>query len=122
MMADLMGDHIGLGKVVRGTELVFHVVVERQIDIDLAISGAIKRTHGRLCRAAGRIHMTARIITIVPMPMSPLRPGHQWEDESRRLSVGNQSLLLLRHRRGGLQHCHSGAPVSTTCFSPWAIV
>jgi len=59
-MADLMGDHIGLGEVAGGGEAPGHLVEELQIEIDLLIAGAVERAHRRTGEAAGRVHAAAK--------------------------------------------------------------
>ncbi len=55
MMADLMGDHVGLREVAGRAELIAQLVVEGQIDIDLPVVGAVKRSGLGACLAAGRV-------------------------------------------------------------------
>jgi len=52
-MPDLMRDHIGLGEVTRRPKAAFEFLIEVEIDVNLFVTGAVKRTHGRLTQAAG---------------------------------------------------------------------
>ena len=54
MVAYLVCHDIGLGELARRAQLVAQRLVKAQVDIDLLVTGAIKRTHGGLSRAAGR--------------------------------------------------------------------
>ncbi|MNS93263.1 hypothetical protein D3C72_1274250 [compost metagenome] len=54
VMADLVGDHVGLREIARRLETVLQFVEEGQVDIHLAVAGAVERPHGRLAGAAGR--------------------------------------------------------------------
>ena len=56
VVAHLMRDHIGLGEIAGRAELVLHVLVEGEVDVDLLVARAIERAHGRLRHAAGRLH------------------------------------------------------------------
>ena len=53
MVADLVGDDIGLGKIAGRAELVAQIVVKGQVDINLVVARTVKRPHGRLRHAAG---------------------------------------------------------------------
>ncbi len=57
MMANLMGNDIGLGKIARRAKPRFHVLIKAQIDIDLLIERTIEGTHGSLRHAAGRLNI-----------------------------------------------------------------
>src|SRR5262245_3422776 len=57
MMANLVGDDIGLGKIAGRAEARFHVLIKTQIDIDLLIERTIEGAHGRLRHAAGRLNI-----------------------------------------------------------------
>ena len=54
MVADLVGDHVGLGEIAGGAEAPFELVVEAQVDIELVVSGAVEGAHGRAGHPAGR--------------------------------------------------------------------
>ena len=60
VMADLVGDHVGLREVAGRAEAIAQVAVEVEIDVDLLVGRAVERTHRRLRRAAGRAHHAAR--------------------------------------------------------------
>lgn len=53
MMTNLMGDHIGLGKLARRFELAGQLLKEAQVQINLLIDGAIERADRRVGKAAG---------------------------------------------------------------------
>src|SRR5690554_3287709 len=59
VMADLVRDDIGLGKVARGLVAGFQVMVERQVDIHLAVSRTIKGANSGIGRTAGRLYVIA---------------------------------------------------------------
>ena len=50
MMADLVGDHVGLGELARGLEPLRELLVEGQVDVELLVGGAVERSD----RGAGR--------------------------------------------------------------------
>src|SRR5215831_9265548 len=52
-MADLVGDHVGLGKVAWRTKAVLQLAVESKVDVDLAVERTIERPHRRLTDATG---------------------------------------------------------------------
>ena len=54
VVADFMGDDVGLGEVARCFEAAAQLVVEGEIDVDLLVDRAIERTHRRLADAACR--------------------------------------------------------------------
>src|SRR5690606_19082526 len=55
VVADLVGNDIGLGKVARGAELVAQLVVEGEVNVDLLVVGTVERPARRLCHAAARL-------------------------------------------------------------------
>ncbi len=55
-MADLVGDHVGLGEIAGRPEAVFQVLVKAQVNLDPVILGAIEGPHGCLGEAAGGLH------------------------------------------------------------------
>ncbi len=78
-MADLMRDHIGLGEIARHVESVLQLLVERQVDIDLLVVGAIERPHGRRARAAGRanaagIEHQLRVLVALAVALEDIGP------------------------------------------------
>ena len=54
MMAHFMGNHISARELTGSTKLTAHGVEEVHVQIDLVVTRAVKRPHGRLSRAAGR--------------------------------------------------------------------
>src|SRR5687768_4335024 len=52
VVADLMGDDIGLGGVARGAEALAQFVEEVRIDVDPLVAGAVEGPHRRLAHAA----------------------------------------------------------------------
>ena len=74
VMAHLMGDHIALRRIAVGAQLVLHVLVEGQVDIDLAVTRTVKRSHLRLRTAASRLneaskeHECRRLISLAHLP------------------------------------------------------
>ena len=59
-MTDLMGNHISLGKIARRTHLGSQIMIKTQVDIDFAVGGTIKWSHGRLSKSTGRFHRTGK--------------------------------------------------------------
>ncbi len=59
VMADLMGEDIGLGEVALHLEAVLQLLIEAEVDINFLVVGAIEGTHGRHPRPAGRAHRAA---------------------------------------------------------------
>ena len=57
MMADLMGDDIGLGEIAAGAEPVLELAIEAEVEIDLLVERAVERTHGGHRIAASRAHL-----------------------------------------------------------------
>ena len=53
VMADLMGDDIGLGEVAGRAEALRQLVEEGRVDVDLLVGRAVERPHRRLAHAAG---------------------------------------------------------------------
>ena len=53
VVADFVGDDVGLGKVAGGTELVLETAVEVKIYIDLLVGGAVEGADGSLGGATG---------------------------------------------------------------------
>ncbi|MNT78083.1 hypothetical protein D3C72_2172830 [compost metagenome] len=53
MVADFVRDDIGLRKVARSAELLFKLVEEAHVEIDLAVAGAVERARCRRRKAAG---------------------------------------------------------------------
>ena len=56
MMPDLMGDHISLRKIASCAQLVLHILVEGQVDVNLLIQRTVKWTHCGLRHAASGLH------------------------------------------------------------------
>src|SRR5687768_1574518 len=56
VMAYLMRDHIGLSKISRRVEPPAQLFIERQVDIDLLVTGTIKRTNSGARPATSRIN------------------------------------------------------------------
>ena len=56
VMPDLVGDHVSLGEIARGLELLFQLLKEAKVEVDLLIGRAVKRPDGRAGVAAGRSH------------------------------------------------------------------
>ena len=54
MVADLVGDDIGLGEAAGRAEAARQLVEEAEVEVDLAVGRTIERAHGRLALAAPR--------------------------------------------------------------------
>src|SRR5262245_17832837 len=55
VMADFVGDHVGLGEVARRSEALAQFTVEGKVDVKLLIGAAVERTCRRLAITAGRL-------------------------------------------------------------------
>ncbi len=55
VMADFVGDDVGLREVTRSVQLLLHLIVETEIDVDLVVTGTIERSGRRSGRAACRL-------------------------------------------------------------------
>lgn len=80
MVADLMGDNIGLGKVAWCLETIFQFVEKGKVDIDLLVTGTVEGASGRLGQAAGRFHRIAkedqmRLLVGLSLLLEQGRPG-----------------------------------------------
>src|SRR6516225_6356399 len=58
-MAKLVSDHVSLAELARRAQAIGQLVEEAQVDIDLLVRRAIKRTGSRLGGAAGRCRVVA---------------------------------------------------------------
>ena len=56
VVPDLVGDHVGLGEVAGGAELLGQRVEEAQVDVHLVVPRAVEGPDGRVLGAAGRVH------------------------------------------------------------------
>ena len=56
MMSDLVGDHISLCKFPSCAQLVLHVLIEGQVDVNLLIQRTVKWAHCGLSHAASGLH------------------------------------------------------------------
>ena len=52
VMSDLVGNHIGFGKITRRSEPLLQFIKKFKIQIDLFIAGAIERAHRSVSHAA----------------------------------------------------------------------
>src|SRR5215831_4163520 len=110
VMADLVGDDVGLGEIARGADLVAQVAVERQIDVELVIARTVEGAHCRLGEAAGRLHGAAEQhearLLVSPAHLTEeiapgvLRVGEDDRDEVAQLIVAGRSLLHARRGPG----------------------
>ena len=57
MMTNFVRDYVGCGKITRRAESGLQLLKERQIDIELLISGAVERTHRGTGAATGRTNL-----------------------------------------------------------------
>ena len=57
VVADLVGDHVGLGKLARRAELPLQLVIEREVDVDLLVHGAVEGPRRGARHAAGALHL-----------------------------------------------------------------
>src|SRR6516165_8169820 len=79
-MAKLVSDHVSLAELARRAQAIGQLVEEAQVDIDLLVRRAIKRTGSRLGGAAGRCRVVAEqnqfCVTIRnPCPRQDLLPS-----------------------------------------------
>ncbi|MNE00383.1 hypothetical protein D3C80_927910 [compost metagenome] len=59
MVADFVGDHVGLGEVAGGRETLLHFAEEAHVQVDLLVGRAIERADRRRGEAAGRVDLAA---------------------------------------------------------------
>src|SRR5450830_598536 len=76
-MPELVGDDVGLGELARGAKSRAQLVEEPEIEIDLPVGGAVKRTHRGLGEPAARARAVA-------------------EENERRALVGSAELREFR--------------------------
>jgi len=106
VMADFMGDHVGLRKIAGDVEALLHQFVEAQVDVDLLVAGAVERTGGGLAgaaggrRAAGEQHQLrphiGRAAGLEDLAPGVFGIGQHGRDETRHLVVRRR---LVRRRR-----------------------
>jgi hypothetical protein len=53
MVAELVGDHVGLCKITRRAEACCELIEEPEVDVDPFVAGAVERSARRLAEAAG---------------------------------------------------------------------
>ena len=80
MMANFVGDNVGLGKVTRGLELLLQLVIKSQIDIDFPVGRTIKGSGCRLGKTACRLDFAGkkhqlRFLIFSPCFLKQLFPG-----------------------------------------------
>ena len=119
MVADLVGDHIGLGELARRAEPVGKLAEEAEVDVDPVVARAIERPHRRLAAAAGGLggavvgHEDGGLILEAPALELPPpdvlgraedlgREMHQRIVRSRLGRALEAAVRTLRRRRGGL--------------------
>src|SRR6516164_3419540 len=108
MMADFMGNHIGLGEVTGCLKTLAQIAVEREIDINLLIRAAVEGTCRRLGESAGRLDgirekhqgrllvgAAGRLEDLAPRPLGA--PEHP-RDELPHLVLLSRLLRLWRGR------------------------
>ncbi len=122
-MPNLMGDDVGLGKVPGGTQLAIQIVEEAQIEVHLAIGGAVEGAYRRAGGAAGRGHPLAeqhqhRLLVPLALLGQDALPGllgvrqHHGDEFRQLLLLGGEAGGLLGNRAAQLQQIyaqHSGA-------------
>ena len=102
VVAHLVGDHIALGEVAIGPELVTHVLIEGEIDIDCAVCRAVEGTHDRLALTAAGLggsaieHQPGGLI-LVAASGEDLAPGVFGGGEHHRGESGQGIAGRLRH-------------------------
>ena len=79
MVADLVSDDVGIGKVAAGAQAPLHLVEEREIDIHRLISGTVERSRGRRGLSAARARRVAvddhlRLAIFQAFGLEKLRP------------------------------------------------
>src|SRR5262245_51031096 len=79
-MSDFVRDDIRLGEITRRAEPLVELAEERQVEVHLAIRGAVERSHFRPTDAAGRLggaveqHEHGRYVCLTTLP-EDLAPG-----------------------------------------------
>ena len=126
VVADLVGDHVGLRELSRRAELLLEHLVEAQVDVDLLVVGAVERSHRRLalaaCRrpAAAEEHQLGRLVgparLLEDIGPDTFRAAQHLRDEARPGIVGRwlgRRTLLLdgRGAAAALHHAEQGERV-----------
>ena len=111
MVADLVGDHVGVGEIAAAAVFRLHVAEERQVEIDLLVERAIERPHRRLGAAAAGLgravveHQRRRLVAHAGLRRQRVRPhrlglAQDMADEQLQLVVdAGRGGLALRRRR-----------------------
>ena len=106
VMADLMRNHIGLGKVAGCAKSLGHDVEEGEIEIDFVIAGAVEGTDSRRRGSARRLDCAgeeyeSRIFISWPKQLFPgsFRVGEDHRGEFPQLVVGRSGRRRLGGRR-----------------------
>ena len=99
MVADLVGDHIGLGKIAGRAEPLAELVVEGEVDVELVVVRAVERPDRRRRRAATRRGLPAeederRRLVGLAHALEDRRPGILGIAEDR----GDELALLVGGR------------------------
>ena len=117
VVADFMGNHIGKSRITRRAELVFHIVVEREVEVNLLVGWAVERAHCRLAGTAGgggaaAIQHHFRLHILPALAAEIFAPGVFGGSENLRGELcqllffgADGTLLLLLH----LRHLHAAA-------------
>ena len=100
VVAHLVGDHIALGEVAVGPQLVAHVLIEGEIDVDGAVGRTVEGPHHRLPLAAagaGRTaieHQSGGLIVVAAL-LEHLAPGVLRGGEHHRGEAGEGIVCSL---------------------------
>ncbi len=113
MVADFVGYHVGLGEIPRRAVTCLEVVEKTEVDIELLIRRAIKRTHCRRGQPAGRIdppteQYQCRIFVGFSLRLKDFAPGILGVGQNNRDKIGQ--LLFLRTETGTLLCRRAGRP------------
>src|ERR1035441_1434418 len=93
-MTDLMREHIGFGKLSRHSEALLQFIVEAQIDVNLLVTGTVKRSAG------GLRHATSGIDAVAEQHQLGVPVSHALGAED----LGPSLLRVVKHERDKLHH------------------
>ena len=105
VVAHLVSDDVGIGKVAVGPQLLFHLSKERQVDVEFLVARAIEGSH--LCRAlsAGRLravgvehhggHLVLHVVVFENLLPHILRAGQYLRGKARQFLFLLGELALL---------------------------
>ena len=85
MVAVLVGDHVRRGELALGAEAAGQLVVERQVDVDLAVGGAVERPDTGVGLAAAGVDRAGEVVVsagwyCLPNPAAARSVQYAWTE------------------------------------------